>query len=125
MNKYWLALALTLITPQVFAQVSAEMALPGCKKLITDAEMDTEQAFCMGWVDAAVKTAAIHAGHLGDNKGMAFCLPADASFQQVIKVIIKGLEDDPASLHKDFGVLATVHLSLSFPCEAKAKGVQS
>ncbi len=48
-----------------------------------------------------------------------FCLPAAGPISQVVRVVLKYLQDNPKELHKDKGVLAVFALMKEFPCKEK------
>ncbi len=65
---------------------------------------------CMGYLQGVTETARIW------QQGKKFCLPEAAKNDQLIRVSIKYLEDNPAELHKPATFLLQMAFIDAFPC---------
>jgi len=74
----------------------------------------TAFGFCLGYMAGVTETARIW--QLGTER-QAYCLPEAAENDQLIRVTIKYLEDNPAELHKNASLLVQVALVEAFPCK--------
>ena len=119
-----IAILLLIVSFNTYAVTAGEI-VDGCERLVTDAEIDAEQAYCMGWIEGAAMTSVFHAKQLGTDDNMAFCLPEGVTPNQLVKVIIKGINEYPEKQHYEFSVAAAAHLAVAFPCKTTEKGVSS
>jgi hypothetical protein len=44
------------------------------------------------------------------------CIPTEVSNEQLVRVVVAGIEKRPQDMHKSFSVLAAVALTLAWPC---------
>ena len=47
---------------------------------------------------------------------IAACVPKEVTGEQVVRVVVTSLEQNPADLHEDFGTLATGAIIAAWPC---------
>jgi len=95
--------------------VSGNYFLPGCKALIAGDNSNAEITFragqCIGVVSTLQKFLKGHG---------AACHPANIPMSQVIRVVVKYLDDHPARLHEDFmDSLAGPAIHDAWPCPAR------
>ena len=71
---------------------------------------------CEGYI-AGIHDATMAAVSLGAKA--SYCLPAGVEMSQMIRVVQKSLEDNPAQLHLPSSVLVGRAFSEAFPCPVK------
>ena len=92
---------------------SASRLLPGCKVAIDDdptrhsTGVEVLAAYCLGYVDGLSKLSSAAA---------RFCMPAEATVGQLVRVVVKDVEAHPARHNEDFGDLALEALEKEWPC---------
>ena len=113
MWRYVAAILIATAAPAKEAEGTASQLLPGCKYAIakwersaTASGSDFDRAFCIGYVT-------------GLGKSHAFCAPAGVTVGQLMRVIVKYLEARPELHHGDFGDLALIALSETWPCQRR------
>ena len=67
---------------------------------------------CMGYTSGVLETAEVF-GSLGTRLS---CVPEAAENEQIIRVIVKYLEDNPQNLHRRAASLIQLALLQAFPC---------
>ena len=105
--------ALTAPTGAADGLRSASRLLPGCKVAIDDdptrhsTGVEILAAYCLGYVDGLSKLSSAAA---------RFCMPAEATVGQLVRVVVKDVEAHPARHNEDFGDLALEALEKEWPC---------
>ena len=112
MKKYLLlVLAFALIATSCFGAFrSGNELLRNC-----ESQSPNEVFFCNGYV-LAVHDAS--QDFTPEGYGPYICLPVNVTVEQVKRVIVKFLNDNPSSLHYSASSLASTALQKSFPCPA-------
>ena len=73
-----------------------------------------EDGMCMGYLSGVIETAKIWQLGTGNQ---SFCLPEAAEPNQLIRVTIKYIEDNPAKLHLYAAALVQFAFIEAFPCK--------
>ncbi len=76
-------------------------------------ENGQEEGGCLGYLRGVIETAQIWQQGTGRQ---TFCLPEAGGINQLIRVTIKYIEDNPAELHKNASILVQFALKEAFPC---------
>ena len=71
---------------------------------------------CLGRVKGFVEMNEIYEAMGAIQDGRGFCRPEGVPYGQVLRVINKYLENNPAVLHRRWDLLAYVALKTAFPC---------
>jgi hypothetical protein len=74
-----------------------------------------DNGLCVGYI-MGVSDAGLNYIVLAPNVKRRYCLPSEARSGQLVMVVKKYLEDNPAQLHLPAGVLTTDALIAAFPC---------
>ena len=95
--------------------------LSNCKLAlkVIDGELTNGQlvgaGLCMGKIQGMRNMNSFYEFQL-DKKNVYFCVPQKAKTSQLIRVVVKYLEERPASLHEDeFGLIFST-LTNAYPC---------
>ncbi len=72
-----------------------------------------EYGACVGYI-GGVKDS-FYIWHVATVR-ISYCLPEEAEFDQLVRVVVKWLEDNPASLHHNAAGLVRGAFSEAFPC---------
>ncbi|MBB5322636.1 Rap1a/Tai family immunity protein [Marinobacter oulmenensis] len=124
MNLLKPLMILFLLTPAL-AQAGAEKILSQCQIVTSDAKKANENpisaliemGYCLGYVagvsDYSTVTADMASGELESLKS---CRPPSALNEQLAKVVVKFLEDNPKLHHLDEATLVALALHDAFPC---------
>ena len=70
---------------------------------------------CIGYVEGVVDTYFVLARWDGSKK--RFCLPNHIEIHQLVRVVIKHLQENPKNLHYSASGLVLTSISAAFPCE--------
>jgi hypothetical protein len=89
---------------------SANYLLPKCKLLLSDKSAGTESGICMGVMLTFKSTGAFLANDV------RVCVPEDATLRQMIRVVVKYIEERPEKMHVPFVALALLALRDAWPC---------
>lgn len=85
--------------------------------VVSTSEAGYDAIFCMGFVhgleEAHTLISSIQPG------AKLFCIPAGVTLNQLVRVIVKYLQDRPEDLHDRGVLLAVGALARAFPCPAK------
>lgn len=102
---------------------SGRTLLSECREAVT--VLDTQRfgsatsAFsagvCMGYVAGFDDLSAVYSYFEDDPR--TFCVPTEVSREQLIRVLVKYLQDNPARLHENRAILLNDAISDAFPCE--------
>jgi Rap1a immunity proteins len=108
--RYAIPILLTLMAHAHAAEDlnSANYFLPGCRALIAS-DGDTNQrraVYCLAFVDGLAFPASSR-----------FCVPANVTLGQVVRVVVKYVETLPERHHDQFGDLALEALERAWPCK--------
>jgi hypothetical protein len=80
-------------------------------KKIPDNNFAHEMGICAGFIDGVVYTHnVVRSG------SPIWCLPNNVDSDQVIRVIVKHIRDNPDDLNKDLGTITLVAMLDAFPC---------
>jgi len=75
-----------------------------------------ERGYCVGFVEGVLSTSNIYKAL--PNTPRLFCFPpAGVSNEQMIRVVVKYLENHPEQLHFDASILVLTALKEAFPCK--------
>lgn len=100
---------------QVFAQTSPDHSgnrfLPGCKAVAQEMYSRSEALLCLGFIEAARSYT------MGLPDHVRSCTPVAATNGQVVRVVVKFLEDNPRRLHESFVTLVAESLKAAWPCK--------
>jgi hypothetical protein len=80
--------------------------------------------FCAGFIDGVLEAQVMwevfeskgSVGTLKRNPQLSFCLPAEVTNGQVVKIFTKYLDDHPEELHEPAALLLVTSLRKAFPC---------
>jgi hypothetical protein len=72
---------------------------------------------CWGYIAGVVDEYQAVAATGSLRKPQVFCLPPNVDLEQLEKVVKKSLEDNPARLHMEAGILIVIALGEAFPCK--------
>jgi hypothetical protein len=114
-NQLKYLLLLILLSSSIQAEeFSAARVLDGCRALDTDAPYDSLQTYCLGIISGITMGAYIseREGHPG-----MICVPGDGTDIQMIRVVVKWIEEHPNIQHVSFTMAAHHALRNAFPCE--------
>jgi hypothetical protein len=98
----------------VFAGPSANEDMPGCRAHIamidkkpyeTSSSFFFQQGYCMGTIQGIFSAL------------MDICAPPGVTKTQMIRVVVKYIDDRPARLNEDFNALAVEALRAAWPCK--------
>lgn len=93
-----------------------------CKEYLKEKDSNMwESGLCAGFIDgvsSGVDGMAMLSTPSFDQylKRKAYCVPAGVTKGQTIRIVVQRLEELPASLHLDAGLLVIGALSKAFPC---------
>lgn len=73
--------------------------------------------FVMGVVDSNAYYRSIAPANTGNNPLVYFCIPDDATGSQILRTVIKYLNDNPDKLHKSRVLLTYDALKAYYPCK--------
>ena len=97
--------------------------LMACKSLITQADTGAsrddgyEKGQCAGIVNATMKVMSIYSVAEALPTNAKTCFPANITLGQAIRIVIKSLENDPASLNQDRTYLTMLALHKAYQCK--------
>lgn len=93
---------------------SGNYFLPGCKSLTLRSSFSDDQLenFKAGQCLGAIMVLQSHLIGYG-----AACMPSSIPLRQVVRVVVKYMEDHPAQLHEDFLQLAGPAIHDAWPCQ--------
>ena len=75
--------------------------------------------WCMGFLDGVVDMNTLYSQILLGGKDGAFCLPEqEIPNDQLSRIVVKFLEDNPKILHQSARILAVMAFHDAFPCKA-------
>ena len=74
-----------------------------------------DHGLCIGYI-MGVSDMALDYLAFAPNAKRTYCLPSEVHPDQLVMVVKKYLEDNPAQLHLPAGVLTTHALTAAFPC---------
>lgn len=123
----WLVLALILVATPAYAQSTeppddGNTWLKDCGGRFDSSTANFLEAFtygtCLGRVAGFVQMNEICEAMGVIEKGRGFCRPEAVTHGQVLRVINKYLENNPAELHRRWDLLAYVALRTTFPCKS-------
>ena len=112
----------------VFATILVSMALPahavtGSQLKACCADYDDEKnkgffssGFCAGYITGTIESIAIWTA---GSSHIPYCLPENATNDQIISVIRKYLDANPEKLHLDGAELIIDAISDAFPCKCE------
>jgi len=75
----------------------------------------TDIGWCLGYVEGVRNTAHIYQAIFKDNK--VYCIPQGVENGQIIRVILKYLNDHPNMLHEHESLLTMMAIREAFTCE--------
>lgn len=81
-----------------------------------------EAMYCVGYVGGAADFATVGEvwNRVHDYKDAPFCVPVEAERGQLVRVVVRYMNDHPEELHKDKVVLVMGAFSAAFPCKQGA-----
>lgn len=82
---------------------------------VTDIQQGLDATFCRGYV-VGIADAMIS---MSVNNTTTYCIPTDADNDQLIRIAVKYLNDNPAKLHYAAGLLVLRAIAEAFPCKAE------
>lgn len=93
------------------ADRSANAMLKHCKVALRDGPMEMMQGVCFGYVDMVA--------FIGDviPKPVQNCPPKGVTTRQLLRVVVKYIEDRPHRMHEDFRFLTVDALKDTWPCK--------
>lgn len=114
--------AIMLLSPPIIAAADGNELLKSCNFAIRyqDGSDKTDEA----GINAVYCTAYLHGIHDGINlrdTGARYCLPSPLPNQQVVRIVVKFLNDNPSLLHLDASILAVGALAQAYPCSVAPK----
>jgi Rap1a immunity proteins len=74
-----------------------------------------DHGLCLGYI-MGVSDMALDYLAFAPNAKRTYCVPSEVHPDQLVMVVKKYLEDNPAQLHLPAGVLTTYALTAAFPC---------
>jgi len=99
---------------------NSSFLLQHCNSYLEKRDNDKTPTFdtgiCYGHVRGVMETLELHRMFTGTSI-FNYCAPDNANFTQTIRVIVKYLNDHPASLHSNATSTMIVALSEAFPCK--------
>jgi len=118
-------MALLFVAP-AFAQADVEKILRQCEILTSDpSEMDKnpisaliEMGFCLGYVGGVSDYSTVTADMAsGEVEQLTSCRPPNVNNEQLAKVVVKFVEDNPRLHHFEEATLVALALHDAFPCK--------
>jgi len=119
----FLIITISCFTPSALAQssdVDGNQLLEHCRSYLGIAnndllplaqeqltKMKVNAGFCMGYMSAIADSNA---------RNEHFCAPANATIEQLVRVVTKWMKEHPESLHLNAGVISYTALRAAFPC---------
>jgi hypothetical protein len=95
---------------ELLQKCDAYISYMGNKK-ITDNNFAHDMGICAGYIDGAVYT------HNVTRSGSPiWCLPNNVNSDQIIRVVVNHLRENPDELNKNPGVLMLVAMVNAYPC---------
>jgi len=85
---------------------------------LSDLEL-MNSSFCIGLAVGIKVSNVMEQASADDN--LQYCIPSSASPEQLIRVLVKYLENHPENLHETPAVLISVAFIKAFPCKKGAK----
>lgn len=70
---------------------------------------------CSGFIAGVLDTTEGYASIKAIHK--PYCLPPQVKFEQLVKVVMKNLQDNPANLHEPGEILVKAAMANAFPCK--------
>lgn len=90
-------------------------------RLSDDAAKQTP-ATVLGGIGCMAYLQGLTQGNAVAQRGFAFCLPEGArSGEQLARIMVKHLNENPEDLHLPAGILTTRALMKAYPCEKKGR----
>lgn len=138
MKSMWVGLAIlfafcsapSAMATRNLSSTDGNMLLKECHAALKGAEVSPQLtgpewqagAHCIGFVQGVLDADAIWfvgaKTSTGDNAKVLYCLPDDSQTMQLIRVLVKFLEDNPEKLNLPGYVLIWVAMAKSYPCSA-------
>ena len=112
MKKLLLIFSLLVVSPVHSAFLTGNDLLASCESL-----MDIAEWSCIGYIKGVSDMTKISQEVLGSQK--VICSPEGVTGDQLQKVIVKWLRENPESLHENAASLIWVVQKEAFPCPAK------
>jgi hypothetical protein len=111
----WISAAQAALSPSN-EQDTARYIMPGCRAFLDhntpDKGMALLEGVCLGQVRAAVLGLAARDPNL-------FCGPSDTPFNEVVRVVVDYIQEQPSRLDETFAFLSEEALLLRWPCHAR------
>jgi Rap1a immunity proteins len=111
------AVALLCLTPpsiRAQADITADKFLPGCYAFVAGREQNQAATNCASYVAGAFDGITFK-GNL-DSKPDGFCHPQDANLRQLVRVVVKYVDDHPAEAHELFVTIIHKAMINAWPC---------
>ena len=86
---------------------SADYVIPGCRDFIgAGAGTAHLRGYCVDLVIGVARNAYVP----------SICLPREVTDEQIVRVVVRYIDSQPAPLHEDFVLLAIEALRKTWPC---------
>jgi hypothetical protein len=86
---------------------SADYVMPGCREFIGAGSGTTHlRGYCVDLVIGVARNAYVP----------SICLPREVTDEQIVRVVVRYIDSQPARLHEDFVLLAIEALRKTWPC---------
>ena len=101
--------------------VTSSILLRSCEAALDDDSDDRGLGmFCLGYVGGLADTYAVVQGVvLEEHRKELMCIPPTVDVEEMVRVIVKYLKDDPKLATEPARVTAAVALSKAYPCPTK------
>lgn len=109
---------LILVAITAMAEETGNKLLSECKETLNDDSQDFfKSGFCLGFVSATADSMEALNLVVGKYaKKHPYCVPAEVTNGQMVRVIVKSLEAKPADLHLNAYFLVVRALDEAWPC---------
>lgn len=103
---------------QLLQQCEAALKIgTGTKMLkMTDMQEALSGSYCRGYVHGIVDAMTVMSVNVTTTD---YCIPANTDSDQLIRIAVKYLNDNPAKLHYPSGALVVGAITEAFPCKGK------
>lgn len=86
---------------------SANDTMPGCRHFMVPG--DNDEPFLQGWCGGLISALSFMSADV--------CNPKGATRGQIVRVVVKYIDDRPARMHEDFRQLAVEAMRAAWPCK--------
>jgi hypothetical protein len=104
---------------QLLQQCETALKIGAGSKMLkmTDIQEALNGSYCRGYVHGVVDAMAV----MSASVITTYCIPANADGDQLIRIAVKYLNDNPAKLHYPSGALVVRAITEAFPCKGESR----